>query len=187
MRAGLLSGKTARVVTAILVVLVAAAIVIPAITSKEEPPPAARSPLQRTDRVSGIVLEPLGPRPPIDFDSLRGKPIVLNAFASTCAPCIEEMPRFQAMYESVGREVAFVGVAVNDYAPAAQELVRRTGVRYPVGADPRGEVYLAIGGLEMPTTWFIDERGKILETFAGEISAEELRSRIRTHFPNSRK
>lgn len=129
-----------------------------------------------------MVLQPLGAGDAVEFDSFRGRPIVLNAFASTCAPCIEEMPRFQKVSSSVGKKVAFVGFAVYDYAPEALDLVHRTGVTYPVGADPRGEVFLAIGGLQMPTTWFIDRNGKILEVFPGEIGEAELRSKIRSHF-----
>lgn len=177
-----LSPRTARWATAVIALAVAGAIVIPSLTTEQKPTPDLRSPLQKTDRVNGIVLQPLGTRDPVEFDSFRGRPIVLNAFASTCAPCIEEMPRFQKLHSTLGDKVAFVGIAVNDYGPEALELVRKTGVTFPVGADPRGEVYLAIGGLRMPTTWFIDKEGKILEVFPGEISEGELRSRIRQHF-----
>lgn len=178
----MLSRRTAGFVTVVAALAVAAAIAVPLLSEDGQSSGERRSPLQTTDSVSGLVLEPLGDGAPIEFDSLRGKPIVLNSFASTCPPCIEEMPRLEKLHQELGGKVVFVGMDVFDYEPAALELVQKTGVTYLVGADPRAEIHVAIGGLRLPTTWFIDERGRIVEKHTGEIGERELRSRIRAHF-----
>src|SRR5690625_4799574 len=59
-------------------------------------------------------------------DVLDGQPAVVNLFASWCAPCIEEMPDFEAVYQDVGDEVGFIGVAIDDTDVRALEIVDST-------------------------------------------------------------
>ncbi len=115
----------------------------------------------------------------IDLDDFRGRPIVLNFWASWCTPCRREMPAFARVYEDVRNEIAFLGVNHLDDRGAASRLARETGVRYPSVFDPDGRVarlYLLRG---MPSTVFISARGRVVATRAGEMTEQELRRQIR--------
>jgi cytochrome c biogenesis protein CcmG/thiol:disulfide interchange protein DsbE len=107
-----------------------------------------------------------------------GRPIVVNFFASWCAPCVAEMPDLQAVSEEVAGEVAFLGLAVRDREDDTLDLVEETGVTYDIGRDPERDIVLAFEGLAMPTTAFVDADGIITSVHSGELDAAELRTRI---------
>ena len=118
-------------------------------------------------------------RPPVSLESLRGKPVVLNFFASWCGPCIREMPAIQAMAERYKDKVHFVGVTFNDRRDAAKGVLDRTGVSYPAAFDPTpGDVAYDYAVRVMPTTFFIGADGNLVERKDGEISEVQLRTVI---------
>ncbi|HEV2069979.1 MAG TPA: TlpA disulfide reductase family protein [Acidimicrobiales bacterium] len=112
------------------------------------------------------------------FADYRGKPLVVNFFASNCAPCVEEMPAFEAVHQELGDEVAFLGMNFQDQVSTATELVERTGVSYDVARDPSGEVARSLGMVVMPSTYFVSPEGKVMDAKAGAMDADELRRRI---------
>jgi cytochrome c biogenesis protein CcmG/thiol:disulfide interchange protein DsbE len=120
--------------------------------------------------------------PPVSLADYRGRPVVLNFFASWCVPCRREMPDFEAVHDRLGNRVAFVGVNHQDQRPAALDLLEETGVTYPSGFDPRGTVAGAYGLFGMPTTIFISPDGRVLERRTGEMSKRELEATIRRLF-----
>lgn len=111
-----------------------------------------------------------------------GRPLVLNFFASYCAPCQAEMPDFEAVHQRVGDEVQFVGLAVADRKSLALELVDRTGVTYFTAADGDAAIFTGVGGFNMPTTVFIDGDGNEVDRVTGAIDEDELAERITEHF-----
>ena len=117
-------------------------------------------------------------RPPVAVEALRGKPVVLNFFASWCGPCIREMPALQAMSERYGGKIHFVGVTFNDRREAARGVLERTGVSYPAAFDPRSEVAYDYAVRVMPTTFFIGADGSLIERKDGEMSEVQLRTLI---------
>jgi thiol-disulfide isomerase/thioredoxin len=112
----------------------------------------------------------------VPLSTLRGGPTLVNFFASTCVPCVTEMPAFEEVYQEVGDEVAFLGLAVADRPEDAQALVERTGVTYPTAQDPDSAVITALGGSVLPTTVLLDADGEIVATHNGELDADELRA-----------
>ncbi len=112
----------------------------------------------------------------VALTSLRGRPVVVNFFASTCVPCISEMPAFEEVFQEVGADVSFLGLAVADRAEDAQALVEQTGVTYPTAQDRDGTVISALGGTVLPTTVLLDADGEIIARRLGEIDAGELRA-----------
>ena len=112
----------------------------------------------------------------VRLSSLQGAPVVVNFFASTCVPCIKEMPAFEEVYQEVGDEVRFLGLAVNDRPEDALDLVERTGITYPTAQDPRGEVVTALGGTVLPTTVLLDAEGEVVTAHSGALEADELRA-----------
>ncbi len=122
-------------------------------------------------------------RPPVSLEALRGKPVVLNFFASWCGPCIREMPALQAMAERYKGRVNFVGITFNDRRKEATGVLERTGAGYPAAFDPSSDVAVDYAVRVMPTTFFIGPDGNLVERKDGEISEVQLRAVIDRLFP----
>lgn len=136
-------------------------------------PPAGEVDLQGDD-VGDATLAGLRDGADIALGDLRGTPVVVNFWASTCSPCVREMPALEEVHQAAGDEVAFVGVAVNDRADAALELAAETGVTYPLAADPDGSFFVEAGATLLPTTLVLDQDGGVVRQLVGEITAGQL-------------
>nr|MDQ3293736.1 TlpA family protein disulfide reductase [Actinomycetota bacterium] len=110
----------------------------------------------------------------VDLAGFRGTPLVVNFFASTCVPCVEEMPAIERVFQAGAGRFAVVGVAVNDRVDDALALVERTGVTWDLATDPDGTFIRAMGGLYLPTTALIDAEGEVVEVRTGTLDADEL-------------
>jgi peroxiredoxin len=116
--------------------------------------------------------------------SLAGQPLVLNFWYSTCLPCRQEMPAFQQVHQAVGDRVRIIGVNPLDSADRARAYADQVGVTYELLRDPDGRVATGLGIARYPTTVFIGADGTILATAAGQLSAEELQTRIDELYPS---
>jgi thiol-disulfide isomerase/thioredoxin len=109
----------------------------------------------------------------------KGKPLVVNFFATWCVPCVKEMPDIEAAHRQLGDRVAFVGANVSDQLADGKALAAKTGVTYDLVRDPSQELLLAFGGVAMPTTAFVDPAGKIVKVESGKtFSTDELLHQI---------
>jgi thiol-disulfide isomerase/thioredoxin len=106
-----------------------------------------------------------------------GQPVVLNFFASWCAPCVEEMPDFETVHQELGDQVRFVGVNRPDQPEAAERIIDQTGITYEVVRD-HGTLLESLEGLVMPTTVLITADGRIVRLHSGPMDAEQLRNAI---------
>lgn len=118
----------------------------------------------------------------ITLEEFRGRPVVLNFWASWCVPCRKEMPAFEALHDRLGNRVAFLGMNNQDSRRDALGLLRETKVSYPLGYDPAGRVARAYSLRGMPTTVFISAEGKILATQTGQMSESQLAEALRDFF-----
>jgi cytochrome c biogenesis protein CcmG/thiol:disulfide interchange protein DsbE len=116
------------------------------------------------------------------LDDFAGTPVVVNFWASWCAPCVAEMPDLEAVFQESGGDVAFLGFNSSDQRSDADELLVRTGVTYTIAEDPDGAIHRAFRGFAMPTTILISADGTVTRSHAGAISADQLQGMIAEDF-----
>lgn len=105
--------------------------------------------------------------------TLRGHPVVVNAWASWCPPCKYEMPYFSRAAVRFGRRVAFVGVNAGDTDGKARAFLRGHYVPYPSYVDPHDQIAQEIGvRAGLPTTVFYGRDGKVAFVHQGQYRDE---------------
>jgi cytochrome c biogenesis protein CcmG/thiol:disulfide interchange protein DsbE len=112
---------------------------------------------------------------PIALSSFRGHVVVLNFWASWCAPCRVEAPGLRRVSERHGdRGVRFLGVDYRDNDAAARAFIGEFRLRYPSVTDPSGSLADDYGLIGFPTTFIIDPAGTIRYRFVGYLDEEVL-------------
>ena len=109
------------------------------------------------------------------LSSLRGTPVVVNFFASTCVPCITGDAGPRGGPPGRRRPGRLPRPRHAGPARGRPRLVERTGVTYRTAQDKDGSVITALGGIVLPTTVLLDAEGTIVASHAGELDADELR------------
>ena len=129
-------------------------------------------------RAKNFTLGVLGhPGRQISLQSMAGRPVIVNFFASWCAPCQRETPLIARFYRNSGGRPAIVGVDVNDSSSAGLAFVHKSGVTYPVVADPapmKAAIAYNLPGL--PATFFLNSRHQIVKRVYGPVTQAELTS-----------
>lgn len=102
----------------------------------------------------------------ISLQQLRGKPVVLNFWASWCPPCIEETPSLVQLQSKIGSQVTILAISEDDDKKAYEQFVRDHHVDFMTVRDNKrtNEVY---GTFKFPETFIIDRNGKIVRKFIG--------------------
>lgn len=115
------------------------------------------------------------------FD-LKGKPIILNFWASWCGNCEIEMPYFQAMYEKYGDDIHFVMVDMVDGQRETQELgrefIKKGGYTFPIYYDLDLDVAMNYGVYALPTTFFLNADLSLVQGYTGALSEDVLKANI---------
>ncbi|UZK66474.1 redoxin family protein [Sphingomonas sp. M1-B02] len=111
-------------------------------------------------------------KPGIATAQLKGKPRLLNVFASWCVPCIAEAPHLLAL-KAAGAEID--AIAIRDTPEAVRAFLARNGDPYTrIGDDKASVGQLALGSSGVPETFLIDSRGVIVKQHVGDIRAEHV-------------
>jgi cytochrome c biogenesis protein CcmG/thiol:disulfide interchange protein DsbE len=103
----------------------------------------------------------------VDLASLRGRPAIVNFWASWCGPCRREAPELAQLSRQLGQRATLVGVDWSDGAGSAKDFVRQYGWRFPVLRDPDGSVGNRFGINGLPTSFVLDAQGRIVATLRG--------------------
>jgi cytochrome c biogenesis protein CcmG, thiol:disulfide interchange protein DsbE len=114
----------------------------------------------------------------IDISKLRGKPVVVNFWATWCHPCWDEHPTLTAVSQTYGDNVQFLGVVFQDDESKITNFLRERGWAYPTLVDERGKTAIAYGVGGVPETFFLNRQGKIVAKYVGPISPDELRTDV---------
>jgi peroxiredoxin len=114
--------------------------------------------------------------PATSLAQLRGKPALIDFFASWCDPCAEEAPTLRKLSATVAGKATVVAVDWDDASGPARAFVREHGWTFPVLADTTGTVGESYGvATGLPTSFVLDPQGRIVATFRGPQSVATLR------------
>ena len=105
--------------------------------------------------------------------SLRGYPVVVNRWASWCAPCRAEFPFFQKQAVDRGAEIAFLGVDVEDNDGDAREFLAEFPIPFPSYKDPDLKISAYLKVLGPPSTIFYDSDGELAYVHQGAYPSED--------------
>ena len=115
----------------------------------------------------------------VRLSDFRGKPVIVNFWASWCGPCRSEMPEFQSRYQELEGELVIVAVNVDDSLKGATSFRDEFGLTFPVVIDRTGEVKDAYGvGNGLPKSYFIDAQGVLRTKVTGEVLPERLNEEL---------
>jgi cytochrome c biogenesis protein CcmG, thiol:disulfide interchange protein DsbE len=123
-------------------------------------------------------LERIDGKGTLSLQSLRGKPVVINFWASWCRPCAYEHPVLEWGNKRFGNEVHFVGITFEDTLPQAKVFLRKHGESFAQLHDEQSRVAVEYGAAGVPETYFITAEGVIAGKHIGPISQQELVARI---------
>jgi peroxiredoxin len=115
---------------------------------------------------------------PFMLSDAAGTPVVLNFWATWCAPCRNELPALQDAAERYEGRVLIVGVDQGEAADVVQSFVDEFSLTYPIPMDADGEVGHRYNVRGLPTTFFIDSNGLIRDIWSGEMNAITLAEKI---------
>jgi cytochrome c biogenesis protein CcmG/thiol:disulfide interchange protein DsbE len=115
----------------------------------------------------------------MELSAYRGRVVLLNFWATWCAPCLIEMPVFvswQSQYGSRGLQV--IGISMDDDAPPVRRAYLKYRLNYPVamGDEKLGELYGGVLGL--PVTYLIDRQGKVIKRYEGAVDLKQLEREV---------
>ncbi len=118
----------------------------------------------------------------LTIGEFEGTPMVVNYFASWCAPCRAELPDFELVHQETKDDVMFLGVSRDTVTDSWRSLIAETGVTYTTVFE--GNIQGSFAHLEatsMPTTVFISADGTIERVWSGALTDDKLRELIAEH------
>ncbi len=116
---------------------------------------------------------------PVSLADLRGRPVVVNFWASWCEPCIEEFPLLVAAAEQhAGDDLAIVGIVYQDRTEAARAFMENSGAAWPSAMDPDGTAATAYAVVGPPETYFIGRDGRIVARQLGQFTESSLTAKL---------
>lgn len=118
----------------------------------------------------------------VQLSQLKGTPVVLNFWASTCGPCQSEMPGFQAAFKQYGDQLQFMMVDIPGFNGETVERAKRflqdNSYTFPAYFDTQGRAAAAFGLSSLPRTYFIDAQGAVVASAAGALDEQVLQEGI---------
>jgi cytochrome c biogenesis protein CcmG/thiol:disulfide interchange protein DsbE len=125
-----------------------------------------------------FALREVGTGRTVDLNQLKGKPVVLNFWATWCGPCWEEHPILVANAKMLPN-VQFLGVVFQDSEEKILGFLQQRGSSYPTVVDDKGKTAIAYGVGGVPESFFLDANGVIVAKYSGPMSSDILQENLR--------
>jgi cytochrome c biogenesis protein CcmG/thiol:disulfide interchange protein DsbE len=125
-----------------------------------------------------FALQQVGTKNVVALEQFRGRPVVVNFWATWCVPCYQEHPVLVQNARLLGDRVQFVGVVFQDSDEKIQRFLQDRGSAYPTLVDDKGKTAIAYGVGGVPETFFLDAKGNIVAKFEGPLSSELLQANV---------
>ncbi|MCI7736440.1 MAG: redoxin domain-containing protein [Clostridiales bacterium] len=137
----------------------------------------AAGPVQKNMAPDFVAFDAAGET--VSLSGMRGRPVVVNFFASWCGPCQREMPLFEAVWQEYGERIEFMMVdlcgAGFDDKEAAKALVEQAGYTFPVYFDDGSQAAAHYAIRSIPTSVFVAADGELIGKWVGMIDEQSLR------------
>jgi thiol-disulfide isomerase/thioredoxin len=123
-----------------------------------------------------FTLPTLGVMGPIKLSSLRGKIVLVDFWASWCAPCREAMPQYEKLYYQARRDdFEIVAVNLDEERDDAVKFIAVHPVTFPIALDPQGTAPQTFGIVGMPSSYLLDRDGVVRLRYQG-FKAKDLKA-----------
>ena len=109
------------------------------------------------------------------ISQLRGRPVLLNVWATWCHPCRQEIPALEQLHRTYApRGLHVVGVSIDqgDQQQGIREFLQEYGASYPIWLDPDGEIQTAYSTMGVPNPFLIGPDGTVLWKHVGPVTAD---------------
>ncbi len=127
------------------------------------------------------VLRPNSGKSTLSLSSFKGKPVVLNFWASWCDPCKEEAPLLENAWKRLqaqDKDIVFLGIDFEEPGNAGISFLQRYHITYPAVSDANGSVANKYIVTALPQTIFINRNGIVVSRVARELTAQALSSNL---------
>lgn len=117
----------------------------------------------------------------LQLSELQGKKVILNFWATWCPPCREEMPAMQEFYDHFKDEVEVVAINLTKSESKKEDVaayIEKYDYTYPIPLDEKAEVRSAYKVVAVPTTYFIDQEGKIAKIHPGPMDYQFMKKTV---------
>lgn len=116
----------------------------------------------------------------VNLKDWRGKRVMINFWASWCGPCKKEMPAINDVYEKIKHrdDVAILEVNVEESRETVKDYLKKMAPNFPVLLDSKGKAKDTYGVSGLPTTFFVDPKGKIVEKVLGPMDVETIKHKL---------
>lgn len=116
---------------------------------------------------------------PIRLETFRGKPLMMNFFASWCDPCRDEIPLLNALASKANSNgYSVLGIAVQDRRASVMQFAKEAGIVFPIALDLNSKVQRAYRIFGPPATFFIDAQGVLRDIVLGPITPQRAREAL---------
>src|SRR5699024_6531328 len=123
----------------------------------------------------------------IRLSDLEGKGVMLNFWATYCAPCEEEMPYMESLYPEYADDIEIVAVSLDASELVIHKFIDKYDLSFPVVHDSNSDVLDLYNVGPIPSTYFINPEGEIVEEVAGALTLERLESHFQQILPEDSK